>query len=138
MKLKSIVAAIAMVAALLLTVTTFALPGSYKQTCRRCHMDRGMLRCLCLNRNQRLRRTALPQARRCNHIKNVNGNLVCRGRRVPPRPRVRKKVFGAGPIWNTSMAQRVCPTICGRRPNFPRWTGQWWSKNGTSFCECRR
>jgi len=54
-------------------------PGSYHQTCQRCHRRGYRLRCRCLTRRQRLRWTSLRNPQACPWIVNRNGHLRCRG-----------------------------------------------------------
>lgn len=57
---------------------SYALPGNYQQTCHRCEISaRGNLSCRCLNANQYPQWTVLRDARRCNYIQNLNGQLAC-------------------------------------------------------------
>jgi hypothetical protein len=52
--------------------------GSYLHSCTDVHMRRGALVAVCRQRGGRMRRTVLPEVRRCiGDIGNQDGMLVC-------------------------------------------------------------
>ncbi len=60
-----------------------ALPkGNYQLTCRFCEFNGRALTCMCPDQNKFFHRTFLKWAYLCDHIRNLNGNLVCTRRRL--------------------------------------------------------
>ena len=116
-------------------------PGSYLQTCSSCSLNSdGTLLCACADRSGVPRNTYLPNARVCRSVENIDGQLTCTQQKPRPfrRHRSHQPVdIPAGPIWNQSNAQQVCPTTC--QSNRGTWTGQWRTivPNQTSVCQCK-
>ena len=55
-----------------------ALPsGTYQQSCQRCYLYDGTLRCHCLDQTGGYQRTQLEHANYCRDIRNVKGQLAC-------------------------------------------------------------
>ncbi len=117
--------------------------GSYSQTCTNCSMDaNNTLICSCADRQGFPRNTALPAARYCLSVDNINGQLRCSQWRRPPFPPKRHHSgrivdIQAGPIWNQRNAQQICPMTC--QNNQGTWTGQWQTTvpSQMSVCQCR-
>lgn len=113
-------------------------PGNYQQTCSYCRIGvDNVLRCLCLDKNNVVRRTVLLVPSQCRYIENINGSLRCTRygyQNGSNYPVIRE--YEAGPIWNQSDAEVKCPAICTSHSG--SWTGQWrTTETGRmSICEC--
>lgn len=67
--------------------SSYALSGNYQESCKRCQLVNGQLRCLCQTLNGNWDFTSLNNARFCSFIKNIDGRLVCTGsQRLNPLP----------------------------------------------------
>ena len=115
--------------------------GGYRDSCKKCDVKNGYLRCKCADRNGNKIRTSLKLSN-CDTVDNIDGELQCTSytHSHEHRYNVTHKFnhISAGPIWNQYDANNKCPAVCSERGPGWKWNGQWRtvSEGTDSKCEC--